>query len=480
MIFQDAAAYAASSFIPKVCIVGSGPAGITVARKLEQAGIPSVIIEAGSDEWTEESQDAYKGVTVGDPYFDLDMTRLRYLGGSSNHWAGWCRILESYDFEPKSYIKNSGWPIRKADIEPFIPEAREILGLPEFRPDVPFTDNFRWFEVIKSDPVRFGQKYRDQLEQSKLIAVVLNTEVSELAGNGQMITAAKLWSRGQAAGQIEARYFVVATGGLENSRLLLWSNERSNGGVIPKAAALGRYWMEHPMYYAGDALITNQTFELDAEGEAFFMPSPEAMARLELPNFHVEIETAPYPGVKGFIAGMSCYTAPDTTEWISQKLGLHLQCTARLHMDWEQAPREHNRVALSTTERDAAGVPRIELHWKKDELDRRVLLEGMRLFGEDLAKRDLGRVRISDWVRDGADYPDGMELAGNHHMGGTRMSDDPLTGVVDKNCQVHGMANLFIGGSSVFATSGQCTPTTTITTLAVRLGDYLGRTVSSS
>ncbi|MBA3447351.1 MAG: GMC family oxidoreductase [Pseudaminobacter sp.] len=482
MIFQDAAAYAASGFHPKVCIIGAGPAGITVARKLVAAGIPSVLLEAGSNEWTEESQEAYKGVTIGDPYFDLDATRLRYLGGSSNHWAGWCRVLDSYDFEPKDYIRNSGWPIRRGDIEPYFNEVRDILDLTAFRPDIPVTESFNWFEVIKSDPVRFGEKFATELEVSKSIAVVLNTEVSELKGDGRSVTGAKLWSRGAPAGVIDARYFVVATGGLENSRLLLWSNERSNGGVVPNAASLGRYWMEHPMYWTGDALITNQdAFEIDRDGDVFFLPSPEVLARRGLPNFHVELETLPFKGaVKAFIAGMSCAAAPETAEWVSKKLGQRLQCTSRVRMAWEQAPHEHNRVVLSATERDAAGVPRIELHWKKDELDRRVMLEGMRLFGEEFARKELGRVHISDWVRDGSDYPDGMELAGNHHMGGTRMSNDPRLGVVDRNCQVHGMSNLFVGGSSVFSTSGQCTPTTTIVSLALRLGDHLGRTISGS
>ena len=101
---------------------------------------------------------------------------------------------------------------------------------------------------------------------------------------------------------------------------------------------------------------------------------------------------------------------------------------------------------LSKTDRDAAGVPRIELHWTKDELDHRTMLEGLRMFGETIAGQDIGRLRISDWVRDGSPYPDGMELAGNHHMGGTRMSADPATGVVDADCKVHGMDNLFVGG----------------------------------
>lgn len=477
MIFRDIAEFFASGFIPKVCIIGSGPAGITVANKLAAAGVRSVLLEAGSEEWTEKSQDVYKGRTIGDPYFDLDVTRLRYFGGSSNHWAGWCRILESYDFEPKAYVPDTGWPIRRSDIEPFLSETFEILGLRPFKPDAPVTERFRWFQVQKSEPVRFGEKYRGAIAASDKIALVLNTAVSELAGDGTRVAAARLISNGRPAGEFSAPYFVVTTGGLENSRLLLWSNERSSGGVVPNAEALGRYWMEHPMYWTGNALITNKgALALDHEGEAFLMPSPGAMAERGILNFHVQLETMPYHGVKRMIADLACY-APETTEWVSHALGSHLQCTARVHLDWEQAPRRDNRVALSKTERDAFGVPRIELHWKKDELDRHTMVEAMRMFGEDFARKDLGRVQISEWVLKGEDYPSDMELAGNHHMGGTRMGEDVRTSVVDRNCRVHGMSNLYVGGSSVFATSGQCTPTTTIVALALRLGDHLAREI---
>lgn len=479
MIFQDAAAYAASGFVPKVCIVGSGPAGITVANKLAEAGIPSVIFEAGSDEFTEESQDFYRGTVVGDPYFKLEDARLRYFGGSSNHWAGWTQVLETYDFEPRSYVEHSGWPIGRKDIEPFLAETFDILELDAFRPDVKKTADFSRFEMKRRPPVRFGEKYAGPLGQSASIALVLNTEITELAGNGKMVTGAKLLSRGVAS-EVSAQYYVVATGGLENSRLLLWSNERSNGGVVPQAAALGRYWMEHHMYWGGDAFLTDtDAIAFDEEGDAFFKASPETLTRLGIMNFHIQLESVPFHGVKRFIADIAC-EAPETTEWVSHKLGQRLQCSSRVHVAWEQAPKPENRVMLSSTERDATGMPRIELHWKKDELDRRTMVEALRLFGENLAQSDLGRMRVADWVTNGEFYPDGMELAGNHHMGGTRMSDDPAFGVVDRDCKVHGMENLFIGGSSVFASSGQCTPTTTLTTLAVRLGHHLAGTVRNS
>lgn len=478
MIFDNVEAFRSAALQPRVGIVGAGPAGITIARKLAQARIPSVIFEAGADELSEQSQDFYRGKILGDRYFDLDATRLRFLGGSSNHWAGWCRVLEDYDFTPKEYVPYTGWPIRRADIEPFLAETYDILGIAPMRPDIPVTEDFRWFELIKSDPVHFREKFRDELSSSPYIAVVLNTEVERLVGDGRVVTSARLWSNGSPAGEIALDYFVVSTGGLENSRLLLWSNEQSNGAVVPQPAALGRYWMEHPMFQGGDALITDPgSIQWDRDGEAFFCPSPEAMAARGILNFHIQIVTMPYRGMKRQIAELACY-APDFTEWVSSQLDLRLQCSSRVHVGWEQAPEPENRIALSATERDAAGVPRLELHWKKSELDRRTFVKGLRLFGENIARSNLGRLRISDWVLDGAAYPDDMELAGNHHMGGTRMSANSSSGVVDGNCKVHGMENLYVAGSSVFPTGGQTTPTTTITALAVRLGDHLARTVA--
>ncbi|KQZ82975.1 dehydrogenase [Mesorhizobium sp. Root157] len=479
MIFDSYEAFEAAALAPKVVVIGSGPAGITIARKLAAAGITVAILEAGGREYSDESQDFYRGRTVGDPYFDLDITRLRYMGGSSNHWAGWCRVLDAHDFQPKAWAPDTGWPIERKDIEPFLSEVHDILELPEFRADVPISDDMRWVQLIKSPAVRFGEKYADELANSQNIALVLNTSVTELAGDGSKITGTRIWSNGRQAGLLQADYFVVCAGGLENSRLLLWSNQTSNGGVVPHTEALGKYWMEHPTFEGGNAILADyDEFEVDAANEAFFSPSPAAMERLEIMNFGIRLIETPYPGAKRLIADLAC-SAPDLAEWAAVKLGQHLRCAAQLYVAWEQAPRADNRIELSATDMDQAGVPRIELHWKKSDLERRTILEGLRLFGRTMAEKNLGRVRIDDWLTSGADYPTNQELAGHHHMGGTRMGTDVARSVVDADCKVHAMANLYVGGSSVFCTSGECNPTTTITALACRLGDHLARKIAA-
>jgi choline dehydrogenase-like flavoprotein len=479
MIFDTLAEFRAATFSPKVSIIGSGPAGITVARKLAAAGIPVVIFEAGGSDFTEESQSFYAGKTIGDPYFDLDITRLRYFGGSSNHWAGWCRVMDDIDFQAKSWVPDSGWPIRRIDIDPYLDEVHYILDLKQFEPDIPISDEIRWVQLIKSPAVRFAERFRSEIEESDRIALVLNTSVRSLNGNGTAITGLNLWADGADRGSYSTDYYVPCTGGLENSRLLLWSNELTNGAVAPHARALGRYWMEHPQFEGGNAILADEEeFPTDDAGEAFFSPTLAAMEQRKILNFGIRLIKMPYHGMKSLVADLACI-APDTAEWVSESFGQRLHCAAQLYVGWEQSPVASNRVTLSRDAFDAAGTPRIELHWKKGEIERRTIAEGIRLFGETMVAKNLGRAKLADWIATGADYPADQELAGHHHMGGTRMHDDPAKGVVDRDCRVHGISNLYVGGSSVFTTSGQCNPTTTIVALACRLGDHLAREIRS-
>ena len=99
--------------------------------------------------------------------------------------------------------------------------------------------------------------------------------------------------------------------------------------------------------------------------------------------------------------------------------------------------------------------------------------------GRYLARREMGRVKLFDWVLDDdlslPGLEQGQELAGYHHMGTTRMGTTPRDGVVDRDCRVFGIDNLYIAGSSVFRTSGHANPTLTIVQLALRLVDHLAR-----
>ena len=99
-------------------MIGGGAAGITIARKLTSVGKKVVLCEAGGQYFSNESQGVYQGRVEGDEYFDLEGCRLRYFGGSTNHWAGWCRTFDAIDCERSYLSEELVWPIRKRDIEP--------------------------------------------------------------------------------------------------------------------------------------------------------------------------------------------------------------------------------------------------------------------------------------------------------------------------------------------------------------------------
>ena len=104
-----------------VAIFGSGPAGITTALELEKKNIKCLIMEAGGENYSEISQEFYKGKIIGDQITDLSVSRLRQFGGTSGHWGGWSKPMEKYNFEL--------WPLRDDELNPYSKRACEILNI---------------------------------------------------------------------------------------------------------------------------------------------------------------------------------------------------------------------------------------------------------------------------------------------------------------------------------------------------------------
>ena len=145
------------------CIIGSGPAGITCAIALSVTGKRIALLEGGRLDWSDESQALYRGEVVGDPYFDLDATRLRYFGGTSNHWGGWCRHLDEVDFQSKGLSPEGAWPIGNSDLDPYLKEAMSILEVPEYGDDQSISGaGFKKIEFGYSPPVLFSEKFGER------------------------------------------------------------------------------------------------------------------------------------------------------------------------------------------------------------------------------------------------------------------------------------------------------------------------------
>lgn len=506
----DAATPARAAFARRfdVCVIGSGPAGITLARALAAQGYEVALMEGGGFEPTDDSTDVYVGEITGLPYHDLEIARLRYFGGSSGHWEGLCRELDAGDFEPHPQEPLSGWPIGKADLDPYAEAAAGILDLgPPYPAEVPPLpgDDFLEIRFRRSAPTRFGDKYREEIIASPRIRLGLNANLVDL----RLDDAGRRVTRGvfrafaldgapdETGFEVEARSFCLCTGGIENARLLLNFDSQAPGGIGNRNGLVGRYFCEHPAFFIGEVLFEHPGVAMDdsfiTTSEAF--RAAEATLGLSIrfhrrPRRHMSFLTEAARSAECNLP----FVATLAQEVFGQKpvrcdLGGLMEYRRSLTPDdypWAlattnaaQALNPESRVELAET-RDALGLRRTRLHWQVLPIDYHSIKATTLALGRTLAENGIARIRLYDWLQ--AENPVMPKLESNmgeigayHHMCTTRMSDDPATGVVDRDCRVHGIDNLYIGGSSVFATSGYVNPTYTIVQLALRLGDHLGQ-----
>lgn len=491
-----------------VCVVGSGAAGISVARLLSGTKLDVCLLEGGAFDPTERSQKLYQGdmVSVYRPgrREDYDRTyvarsRLRFFGGTTNHWNGWCRPLEPEDFEARDWVPNSGWPIDLAALDPFYEQARDLVEIPAFEDDHGYGRNDGKRMVVCKDsqriqtrmfhwspPTRFGVKYRQDLLDAANVRVFLESNALRLRANtdGTAVDRLEVQVEDGPRLDVRAKAFVIACGGIENARILLLSDAEQPGGLGNRHDQVGRYFMEHPhVPRVGQLLVvddlgtkglTDLYFKARKDRRAggramgVLMVSPELQKAERLLNFCLQIRDKGKEKLNSF--GKDMALAQAGIRDLGRGEGSPAPYVGKLFARGEQVPNPESRVTLMQ-ETDRLGLRKARLDWKLSEQDARSIRRSMEIIAQELGASGLGKVRIL------MDEPDEWPptRGGDHHLGTTRMHDDPKQGVVDKNCRVHGVGNLFMAGSSVFSTSGFANPTFTITALAARLADHLKR-----
>lgn len=488
-----------------VCVIGTGPAGMTLARTLAARGLDVALMEGGEMEWTPESQDVYVGENLGLEYFDLDMARLRMFGGTSGHWNGQCRELDPGDFLARPHHPLGAWPIGKADLDPHQAAADEILDVSApAQPDIPIdSDDLRRVQYRFSPPTRFAEKYADEIAAAPRIFLCLNASLVDLRLDEACGAVTGAVFRSYAAGDpgftVQARRYALCCGGIENARLLLNFDSQSPGGIGNRHDLVGRHFAEHPAFFLGEVI-----YRRPPDNEVvFFTPTEAFMAGNETLGLVMRLNHQPPPRTtlgREIARSLECVT-PFGDRLVEAVNGRPLPCDRGGVMDWmalrgeagalwarvvtnaEQEMNPDSRVLLADA-RDGFGMRRAALDWRLTEMDYRTMRLSTLALARHLAEADIGRMRIYDWLL--AEDPvtpgpgGGNGHAGSwHHMGTTRMAEDPRQGVVDRDCRVHGIDNLYIGGSSVFSSVGYVNPTYTITQLALRLGEHLGDELSS-
>lgn len=485
-----------------IAIIGAGPAGISLARRLANAKTRVCLIESGGLGPEAPTQDLYQGETPGIAY-PISTSRLRYLGGSSGHWGGFCRPLDPIDFEQRDWIALSGWPFGREALDPYWQAASTAVevGAPEYEnrdywalaTGEPLVDwradrvMTRFFQF--SPPTRFGERYRSELEHSPNIQLLLYANLTRIAAlpSAQAVDHLEVQTLSGRRHQVIAKRFVLAAGGIENARLLLLSDDVMPSGLGNQNDMVGRCFMEHP-HLGGFAdiviadigrlpLIFRDRVSVDGRAaRVCYIPRPGFLRRERLlsasftmsavETFEPDSEARPDPSIAS-MRGMLAAARPFVSDEKSAQTGLGVRMGVGCAC--EQVPNPDSRVTLSD-QTDALGLRRSRLDWRLTEQDRRSLVANIHALGRELAATGIGRLRprLSD---DGLWEP--RVSGGSHHMGTTRMSDDPKRGVVDRHCRVHGVDNLYIAGSSLFPTGGSANPTLNILALAYRLADHL-------
>ena len=522
----------------EICIVGAGPAGITIACELAGCGLPVSVLESGGFEYDENTQSLCECETIGDRFVKLRNRRHRQFGGAANAWnipirddqVGLkCLPLDEIDFRQRSWMPHSGWPFAKAHLEPFYARAQAVCRLGPFAYgaeawEMPGSPRLALDGRLTTGMIQFGSgavftaESRAQIERATDITVylhanVVDIETDEAATSVTRVRVAclqgnKFWAH--------AKIFVLAAGGIENARLLLLSNKTQKNGLGNQNDLVGRFFMEHPIFSCGRLIPADpqlfNSLELYDLGLVRDVPvlgklnfTEQAMDREKLLNIYAMLHPQPHSKApeppklplssaryaKAFktvlrrlsnaIARVEGQGRADarrarkirssTPTWYGWSRLPNKErefASLEVKIATEQSPNPSNRVALGM-ERDRLGLRKVQLHWRWNEADILNNRCAQTILAEEFASARLGRLEITPLGEKG--LPTGG--TSDHHMGTTRMHTDPKQGVINENCRVHGISNLFIAGSSVFPTAGCANPTLTIVALAVRLADHV-------
>lgn len=476
-------------------IIGGGLAGLAIAKQWVGAGKRVAVLESGGREPDQEIQALYAGAGVmrapgaTDRQIDdyLIQSRVRALGGSGHVWGGKCVPLDEADFAHRDWLDRTGWPVTRGQMQPYYDRACDLLQIDRFdrdwdaapepdRPPLRINETFfsapRRFSPVSgfADRPRFDAFCAEFVEASQNITVYLHANVTNIVRRGARVRSLDVACLNGRRHTATGRAYILATGGIENVRLLL-----ASGGIGNHSDLLGRCFMGHVTFGVYDNPDGLNTMLAVSDGQNMSLYTTNGRQVT-----HCVLATT-LEGQRRFGTGNFTTTLAQPGAAPSTEDGAVLALAARLDANGangrhhpcffmsEQLPNLESRIMLAPDQTDPLGMPRVFLDWVYSERDMANLERSIAALGDALGAEGKGRVR---WPVERSQLLSILN-ASRHHMGTTCMSPDPDMGVVDENCRVHGVLNLYVAGSSVFPTSGIANPTLTLIALAMRLSDHL-------
>ena len=507
-------------FEADVCLVGAGAAGITLARELCDSSLSVVLLESGGVEPEQADQELNTGEVAGLTYKGLTLGRARAFGGATKLWFGQCIRFDAIDFEKRPWVRYSGWPISAADLDQWYGRAETMFSIGGQSYDEQIyakvgmcapawnRDNVRTHFTIYSPKVDFGKLYGRELGKCPRVRVLLHANATEIETDENCRATRAVHVRAIAGKRVlvRAKAVVLCAGGIENARLLLLSKRINPRGLGNDHDLVGRFLQDHPNGFTATLQTSNpqalsELFALQYQSPLRYFPKfPLGLAvqrgqqALNCTS-HLFFEYPEESGIASLgeiVRAVRRRRLPANCATHLQRVAKHLPEVAcagarryfrgkspvgqprriRLQCHTEQEPDPESRVTLSTS-RDALGLLRGQVDWRVNHSERHTMQVMTNAMGTELKRLGLAELEPESWLNEPGNEWKSKLTDSFHHIGTTRASDSPTSGVVDRNCEVFGVKGLYVAGSSTFPTSGYANPTLTIVAMSMRLASHL-------
>jgi choline dehydrogenase-like flavoprotein len=491
-----------------VVIVGAGAAGIFLAVDLARRRRRVLLIESGHFTETDDRQDLNDLEQSGKRMANALWNRKRVLGGTTTIWGGASLPFSPLDFQKRDWVEQSGWPINYDTLHAHFGAANRFMGIDErnYSSDILslFGQEHPGFDPALVDyhyckwatQPNFFKLHKRTLEREVTVlynAHLLRIDLGE-AGRVAQVEIGDFRGRRRA---VPVKDLVLATGGIETSRILLLNDHQISGGLGSGSGWLGMAFMEHPCLEgghveSGDMQRLQESFGTRLRGGRRYSVRLSASAawqeRNRLLNVSASLmwlyagdDVGPLSELRSLASRPRLDSAIRVTRrggqlvqglWALARSGLIYKpgAAAKISLMCEQEPRRDSYITLSD-QKDRFGARKARLHWHIGRRTWETVVRFSETLAAELQRIGLGRARLLDSLRvDEPDYESRLSDV-NHHMGGARMSASPAEGVVNSELQVWGVPNLYICSAAVFPTASHSNPTLTLLALAARLAD---------
>jgi choline dehydrogenase-like flavoprotein len=504
----------------RIVIVGGGTLGIYFGVLMARQGREVVIIEAGNESLGNFSPETFE--SVGFPHRGIKIGRSKSLGGTSNLWGGQLVEFQRADFAGREWLPDSKWPVSYEEIARYYSSTYRNLGV-----DTNQMSDAKVFEDLRTKKPKFGAgielfltrwlkipslaaAFHQELESSPKIRVLLNHTVVGFEGDGDTVRCLQVVDGNKKSHRVDGGSFVLASGTIEITRLLLHASSQSTWPVPWRTNEnVGCYFQDHIGGRVGEVrplenkrfldvfshiVLKGSKFQPKLRYENVVLENEKVMNMHSMLHFESSIsenlvflkqflKAALYhrklSGFAGSIKNLlacSRHLPPLIWRYIVQnRVFVPIGSKISFVLQSEQTPLKSSRITIDKQRLDGNGLPKVILDWKLGYSEFPAMRDFALRCREALKDSGLAELQILPGLLNQEEAFFGTMSDNYHHVGGARMGWTQDDGVVDANLKVFGTSNMYVLGAATFRTASNANTTFVALSFATRLAENLAK-----